>query len=238
MKQDFIDAVIKTKEELNQYTYGFKNLFLHSIDEDNLFLKIPGINVLNEFDCVHYAIKGQELLMKRGVSTSVYSGKDVFGIWKVHTFLKTGDKIIDFTPIYPLFGANHPFPEHKLLEEEIDLYKNEHLIPLNNMLPFHFDTEENTMLRIGIKTVSFNGFVRYNMPLIEAYIDIAVRKNNKCELKGPLIIEKKSSYEKTGLSFFDTGFLSLSPLSKDIPFILEKSKGLEGYLLPFLSRVL
>ena len=104
--------------------------------------EVEGLDKSEEYDCLYYNLKGKSLLEKEGIKTDLVTGKDEYGLWNNHCYLKNeNNEIIDFTPIYPKIGAKHKSGKI-LTQKEAKEYFEPHTIPLNNMLPLHFNKKD------------------------------------------------------------------------------------------------
>ena len=233
------ERTLEIRKNLEQYQYGFKNTLSSNIDKEKLLLKLPAYSSLTEFDCIYYSIKGKELLKKEGIETEIYTGRDEFSIWESHCYLKSEKgEIIDFTPLYPIIGAKHPEGK-EMSKGEIEIYLNVHSVKLTNMLPMHYNNSEKSLLRIGAKRLTYDGFVRHRTPFIEVYLDMVVK--GESVVKGPVIIQKSARYIGINESFdsmLRNGMIELSHASKDDSLILDQASVIDSYIAKFLYKVL
>jgi hypothetical protein len=236
------DIVADIDKRLASKKYGFKESLSNS-DKNSLTFEVEGLDNSEEYDCLYYNLKGKSLLEEQGIKTELVTGKDEYGLWNNHCYLRsdTGE-IIDFTPIYPKIGAKHK-DDKILTQQEAKEYLIPHTIPLNNMLPLHFNKKDKSLLRIGFELLNSYGIVKMRRKHIQIYLDLLKYK------------PASRRYEKIGeLKLYQTGkkiypeFTTLKSLINNNILTIEKNNNykeimkaeskIDKYIMNIFNKIL
>jgi hypothetical protein len=163
-------------------------------------------------------------------------------LWENHTFLKTDEgEIIDFSPLYQTLGAKHQ-TEGRLTEEQINEYRKEHTIQLNQTIPLNFDSKSKSLLRIGVKSVHGYAGIKLRKPETIVYLDLIEFDKNKKKYVDKGYIELRYSGNRAIVGSLkkmtENNIIEVSPENPGLlRKILKRESPVDSYVTKFLRKV-
>ena len=207
--------------------YGLSSIVENKLYFENgeLLYKDNQDRIRNGYDCLTSSISLKNKLNGQNMESDVIVGKDEFGIFERHCFVKTkNNTIIDPSGLYSVIGANHVSIK-KLSKREIEKEEKTHYHVIENLEELPIRTYgKGKSLKVSFislkypKNINLSSFIRYKSKRqdINDFTFFYTLKSNKKKEK--LMIYINNSKKLNG----DTSILNKSfeyLINKNILFI-------------------